>query len=274
MPHCDPDVLALRALGEEVGPPEADAHLAECARCRAELEELRHVVRTARSGSPDDVPQAPPAHVWEGIRAELGLPETLVPSPADAPVTPAVQPGGPATSAPEPVAGEPAADAPGTDELAAARRRRLRQLPTAPLLAAAAAVGAVAGGLGVWALTDGSADQPAPEVVATTPLEPLPTWDVEGTASVEVAADGSRLLVVEVPGAGTGDGEGYHEVWLLDPDVTQLVSLGVLEGDSGTFAIPAGLELDELPVVDVSLEPYDGDPAHSGDSVVRGTLQG
>jgi len=274
VPHCDPDVLALRALGEEVGPPEADAHLAECARCRAELEELRHVVRTARSGSPDDVPQAPPAHVWEGIRAELGLPETLVPSPADAPVTPAVQPGGPATSAPEPVAGEPAADAPGTDELAAARRRRLRQLPTAPLLAAAAAVGAVAGGLGVWALTDGSADQPAPEVVATTPLEPLPTWDVEGTASVEVAADGSRLLVVEVPGAGTGDGEGYHEVWLLDPDVTQLVSLGVLEGDSGTFAIPAGLELDELPVVDVSLEPYDGDPAHSGDSVVRGTLQG
>ena len=59
-----------------------------------------------------------------------------------------------------------------------------------------------------------------------------------------------------------------------DPDVTQLVSLGVLEGDSGTFAIPAGLELDELPVVDVSLEPFDGDPAHSGDSVVRGTLQG
>jgi hypothetical protein len=26
-------------------------------------------------------------------------------------------------------------------------------------------------------------------------------------------------------------------------------------------------------VVDVSLEPFDGDPAHSGDSVVRGTLQ-
>jgi hypothetical protein len=279
VPHYDPDVLALRALGEEVGPAEADAHLAECAQCRAELEELRHVVRTARSGSPDDAPQAPPAHVWEGIRAELGLPETLVPSPADAPVTPAVapvtpavQPGEPATRAPEPVAGEPTG-APGTDELAAARHRRRRRLPTAPLLAAAAAVGAVVGGLGVWALTDGSADQPAPEVVATTPLEPLPTWDVEGTASVEVAADGSRLLVVEVPGAGAGEADGYHEVWLLDPDVTQLVSLGVLEGDSGTFAIPAGLELDELPVVDVSLEPFDGDPAHSGDSVVRGTLQ-
>jgi Anti-sigma-K factor rskA len=272
VPHCDPDVLALRALGEEVGPAEADAHLAECAQCRAELEELRHVVRSARSGSPDDLPQAAPAHVWEGIRAELGLPETLVPSLAAAPVTAAVQPGEPATGTPEPVGGEPTG-APGTDELAAARHRRLRRLPTAPLLAAAAAVGAVAGGLGVWALTDGSTDQPAPEVVATTPLEPLPTWDVEGTASVEVAADGSRLLVVEVPGAGVGEADGYHEVWLLDPDVTQLVSLGVLEGDSGTFAIPAALELDELPVVDVSLEPYDGDPAHSGDSVVRGTLQ-
>ena len=273
MPHYDPDVLALRALGEDVGPAEADAHLAECAQCRAELEELRHVVRTARSGNPEDVPQAPPDHVWEGIRAELGLPETLVPSTGDAPVTPAVRPGEPATRAPEEVADEPTG-APGTDELAAARHRRLRRLPAAPLLAAAAAVGAVAGGLGVWALTDGSADQPAPEIVATTPLEPLPTWDVEGTASVEVAADGSRLLVVEVPGAGTGAADGYHEVWLLDPDVTQLVSLGVLAGDSGTFAIPAGLELDDLPVVDVSLEPFDGDPAHSGDSVVRGTLQG
>jgi hypothetical protein len=263
VPHCDPDVLALRALGEEAGPPEADAHLAECSECRTELESLRHVVRTARSGSPDDVPQAPPAHVWEGIHAELGL---TTPAAPDAPAAGA----GPAG----PVVRDAAADQPSADELGAARHRRLRRARTAPLLMAAAAAGAVVGGLGVWALTDGPGVEPAPEVVATTALEPLPSWDVEGTASVEVAADGTRLLVVEVPGAGTGDPDGYHEVWLLDPDVSQLVSLGVLEGESGTFAIPAGLELDALPVVDVSLEPYDGDPTHSGDSVVRGTLQG
>jgi hypothetical protein len=263
VPHCDPDVLALRALGEEVGPPEVDAHLAECSECRTELESLRHVVRTARSGSPDDAPQAPPAHVWEGIHAELGLT-----TPA-APEAPAADAGPPA-----PVVRDAAADQPPADELGVARHRRLRRARTAPLLMAAAATGAVVGGLGVWALTDGPGVEPAPEVVATTTLDPLPSWDVQGTAAVEVAADGTRLLVVEVPGAGTGAPDGYHEVWLLDPDVSQLVSLGVLDGESGTFAIPAGLELDALPVVDVSLEPYDGDPAHSGDSVVRGTLQG
>jgi hypothetical protein len=28
----------------------------------------------------------------------------------------------------------------------------------------------------------------------------------------------------------------------------------------------------EFPVVDISIEPFGGDPSHSGDSVVRGTL--
>lgn len=248
MPHCDPDDLALRALGEESGPPETDAHLATCPRCRAELEQLRSVVRTARAGSPDDVPEQPPARVWEGITAELGL-------------------GAPA--APLPVA-----DGRESDELAVARQRRARRpVRTTGLLVAAAAGGVLAGGLGVWALTDVGDDAP-PDVVAQTRLAPLPAWDAEGTAAVEVTADGTRELVVDLAGAASGDHDGFHEVWLLDPEVSQLVSLGVLEGERGTFAIPSGLDLAEMPVVDVSLEPYDGDPAHSGDSVVRGTLEG
>ena len=36
--------------------------------------------------------------------------------------------------------------------------------------------------------------------------------------------------------------------------------------------LPAQVDVGEFPVVDVSIEPADGDPAHSGDSVVRGTL--
>jgi hypothetical protein len=32
------------------------------------------------------------------------------------------------------------------------------------------------------------------------------------------------------------------------------------------------VDVGEYPVVDVSIEPTDGDPAHSGNSVVRGTL--
>jgi hypothetical protein len=64
----------------------------------------------------------------------------------------------------------------------------------------------------------------------------------------------------------------YREVWLLRPDVSGLVSLGMLEGDQGRFDLPDGLDLADYPVVDVSEEHFDGDPAHSGDSVVRGDL--
>ncbi len=37
-------------------------------------------------------------------------------------------------------------------------------------------------------------------------------------------------------------------------------------------ALPADVDLAEFPVVDVSAEPYDGNPGHSAVSVTRGTL--
>ena len=58
---------------------------------------------------------------------------------------------------------------------------------------------------------------------------------------------------------------------LLNPDAE--VSLGTLgAGDTGVFPVPADLDVAQFPVVDVSREPLDGNPAHSKDSVVRGTL--
>ncbi len=51
-----------------------------------------------------------------------------------------------------------------------------------------------------------------------------------------------------------------------------MVSLGVLDGESGIFTIPAGIDLAQYPIVDISDQPYNGDPAHSADSIARGTL--
>ncbi len=45
-----------------------------------------------------------------------------------------------------------------------------------------------------------------------------------------------------------------------------------LEGTEGRLPIPASVDLDDYAVVDVSAEPLDGDPTHSGDSIVRGIL--
>ena len=52
----------------------------------------------------------------------------------------------------------------------------------------------------------------------------------------------------------------------------ETASLGVLEGSEGTFEVPNDVDVDEFNLVDVSEEPQDGDPTHSGDSIVRGPL--
>lgn len=66
-------------------------------------------------------------------------------------------------------------------------------------------------------------------------------------------------------------------MWLIRPDdegnVADLVSLGVVDpADPGTLDVPAGYNPDVFFVVDISVEPRDGDPAHSGRSILRWPL--
>jgi hypothetical protein len=68
------------------------------------------------------------------------------------------------------------------------------------------------------------------------------------------------------------EASGYQEVWLIAPDLSRLVSLGIMNSSSGRFDVPAGLDLSGYPIVDISDEPLDGNPAHSSVSIVRGTL--
>ena len=98
---------------------------------------------------------------------------------------------------------------------------------------------------------------------------PLPKYSAAGSARVVETADGSRALEVRL---SKDEAQGYQEVWLIAPDLSRLVSLGVMNSDSGTFQLPAGLEISEYPIVDVSDEPVDGNPAHSSVSIARGTL--
>ena len=136
----------------------------------------------------------------------------------------------------------------------------------APWIAVAAAVGLVLGGVGGAMLMRSS----PPEVVASVPLEPLADYTATGNAAVEVV-DGTEVLSVDVSDLPATD--GYFEVWLLAPDASSMIALGTLgPGETATLPLPAGISLADYPVVDISVEPYDGDPTHSTDSVVRGTL--
>jgi anti-sigma-K factor RskA len=137
------------------------------------------------------------------------------------------------------------------------RRRRAPWL----LGAAAAAVLALVAVVAVVASGDETS------VVASAPLERL---GPSGTGDAELLEDDGDL-VLHVETAGLDPGDGFLEVWVIDPDVTKLVSLGPSRPD-GDYDLPSGLDPEEFPLVDVSVEPLDGDPAHSGDSVLRGRL--
>ncbi|BDZ46699.1 anti-sigma factor [Naasia aerilata] len=255
MSHIDPDVLALLALGEEVASPEELGHLTACAECRDEVAVLSRAATVGRAtiGTGDLLEPAP--RVWARIAEELEL-------------TPAVAGGFGAPS--RAVTAAPADPSASADPVAPARpvavlRRRRWLLPTA--IAASVAVVA-AGVFGVWELL-----RPArPDVLATAELDPFPDWQgAAGTATLEETANGERMVSVRF--SAPADPDGYREIWLITSDATELVSLGIVEGDSGTFAVPAGIDTDRYDLVDISEEPLDGDPSHSGDSIVRGQLR-
>ena len=60
MSHTDPEILALRALGETVGTARDAEHAETCPRCRAELARLTEVVHLARGEGAGERLQAPP----------------------------------------------------------------------------------------------------------------------------------------------------------------------------------------------------------------------
>lgn len=260
--HLPEDTAVLVALGEDV-PAEVDAHLAGCAVCRDEVAAWSRVVGAARS---EDVvePVPVPAGTWEGIARELGFDPLTPRAPSPAPA------GGPEPVAPvvRPVRREPGRTAP-----------RRRWLP----VAAAAAVGLGLGVLGTRLAADPPTPTaaPRPVVVSSAALGPLPGRDpgpARGTADV-TEQDGTRRLELRVSGV-PAPADGFLEAWLLDAD-GGLVSLGTLGGGTAgtgavttvtTVTLPADLDLDRFAVVDVSREPLDGDPGHSSDSVLRGTL--
>ena len=141
------------------------------------------------------------------------------------------------------------------------------------MLVAASIAGILVGGtaaVGVSSMvSDNSTSTPVASVVASTTLAALPDHDGSGDARIVDTPRGQEL-VVDVQNLSSSD--GFYEVWLINPDTFEMVGLGALNGVNGRFAIPDGLDLSQYRVVDVSIEPFDGDPKHSTDSVVRGEL--
>ncbi len=259
--HCDPEAVALAALGEPLSDARQRDHVATCASCQREIESLRSTVSVARSTLGEHELQAAPPSVWQSIKAELEL------SPELAPPARAQRLAPDSTASPSVIAH--AAD-PAPVQLDAVRERRagIRRF-IAPVLASAAAAALVTALVVSWSLT---APRDTGVTLAAAQLEALPAWSgANGQATVSERADGERVIRVALD--AEVDESLVREVWLLTENVDGLISLGLLTGATGEFVIPASVDLSLYSVVDISAEPLDGDPTHSGDSIVRGALE-
>jgi len=258
VPHYDEETLAVLALGESGVTADNEAHLTTCQRCRDEVDQLKAVVATARLVSVQDRPVTPPDQVWQRILAEVRQPALAADPLQSIPV-------GPTEDSREPVI-EPSVIEPSVVQLT----RRGRKLSPVVLAVAAGLVGLLVGTGATLALTR---DQSPPTAsLAQIVLEPLDAPTAHGTAVLDLAAGNQRTLTVHVQGLPAAPG-AFYEVWLMNAAPQRLISLGVLDAThAGVFQIPPGLDLSHYPVVDISLQPFNGSPAHSGNSAVRGTL--
>ncbi len=243
MEHCTPEQLALAALREPL-PAEDAAHLESCDRCRSEVASLQRGVDAlaipefAALGAP--VP--PPPAVWAAIAAATGVSAT-------------VRDGAETAAPPVVVVPSPAP----ADNVRQLRPRRTR------VLLAAAAVAVVAAGAGAIVL-----NRDEDVVLASTALDPLEAADVSGTASV-VEEDGVRVLRIELDAPAADD--AIYEAWLADEQAVGMIAMGSVRPGTTTLPVPDTIELADWPTVEISVEPVDGDPGHSGVSLVRGALE-
>jgi hypothetical protein len=233
------------------------------------------VVELLRQGPLDEPFEEPPSRVWDAIAGEVGLADPAPgrrngshPPPASGsssyaegvvPLRPERRPPGDSGPADRP-------DPPTHSRQGPSRPGPGPGLPRRWRVAAVAAALAVLA-VPAWLLARPDA-APDAQLVAATQLDPL-VGDGRGSAELH-ELDGQHQLVLDVADLEPVPG-GYYEVWLLTPDIDDMVSLGPLAVD-GRYPVPDGIDPARFSVIDISAEPDDGDDTHSGDSRLRGQL--
>lgn len=202
-------------------------------------DELRHWIELSRSVTTADRERHdPPEDLWGRIAAQLDVDDSIEADPLPASVIDMEQAR--------------------TRRAPQAIRRHRRRLGVA--VAAAAVVALV----GLSALTTRDDAKTTFVAEATNATLPEP-YDGSATASITNGA-------LEISFSASLPDEEPLELWLIKPDLSAMVSLGLLD-DQGSYEIPAGIDPSEYSLVDVSVEPDDGDPTHSRRSILRGELQ-
>jgi anti-sigma-K factor RskA len=145
----------------------------------------------------------------------------------------------------------------------------LRPLPAAALASVLLALGVAAGLL--LAGDGGGGEVSAGRVVVLAPVEPADDG-AEGTATL--ASTGSRATV-RLRGLPPSEPGQFYELWLLNTveDMVALGSFSVPASGAIDVTVPLPGDAGRFAALDLSVEPDDGDPAHSTVSVLRAPLE-
>jgi anti-sigma-K factor RskA len=157
--------------------------------------------------------------------------------------------------------------------------RRRRFSPRMAAVSAAAAAVIIIGGIAVVA----QSGEEGPTLLAGAELayDPVSFDELGADAAAHVSLvddDGTLRVEIDESDLPRPSGESADlELWLIEPDAdgnpTALVSLGLIDPDNpGDFEVPADYDPDVYFVVDISVEPRDGNAGHSGRSILRGPL--
>jgi anti-sigma-K factor RskA len=206
---------------------------------------LDHIEALLAELDDDDLaPAAPPPDVWAGIEQRVA--DHGSPSSGTASV-------------------RSIADRPGR-----------RSIVTWGLAAAAAAVLVIAATIAV--VGGGTADEVVSAAALTFDPAAFDPRGADATADAHlVDRDGAyaiRLTGTSFPQLADDD----LELWLIEPDAegnpVDVAPVALVDPDGdGTYDVPPDLDPNTHFVVDISIEPRDGDAAHSGQSILRGALE-
>lgn len=155
---------------------------------------------------------------------------------------------------------------PGARRAASPRGGQLRQR----WLAAAAVVLVAAGVLG--GLVVGRASDGGKASSRAIALHPVPGGVPVGGAVGEARLAANGGMTLSVNGLPKPPGQDFYEIWLYDPPSGRMLAVGVLPPTGkGNYSLPRTVE-NGYGAVEISLEPNDGNPAHSMLSVLRGQM--
>lgn len=177
---------------------------------------------------------APPAQVWNNVLAELEV--EVASNEADA-------------------------------------RRQAKPWYQSSRLLSAAAAALLMVGVAAAVVAYRGGEQPVNEVAAAAMSNDGLPVETQALAEAIFACDDDGCFVDIDLNALPDAGADQLELWVINSDVTDMHSLGLITEADGRFELPDGVTADDFPIVDISVEPDDGDATHSGLSVLRGVFE-